>query len=147
MAMARLDRESVVAHLADLEEAVAVLRRAAGWTARDLAGDTARLWVVAHGLQVAIQNVVDISAHVGAALRAGAAADDYRDAILALGSLGVLDTAFVARIAPMAGLRNIIVHGYLRLEAARLVDALGQLDDFATFARGIDAFLAQNPDL
>lgn len=145
--MRKLDREAINEHLAALEEATAVLHGTATWTAQDLAADTGRLWIVAHGLQIAIQNVLDVAAHIGAALRSGASIGDYRGAVLALGELGVLDADFAQRIAPMAGLRNIIVHGYLRLEADRLVQAIGQLDDFATFAQAVEAFLAQNHGL
>ena len=145
--MGRLDRDAVREHLLALEEAVAVLRTKADWTPAELRDEPTKLWVVAHGLQLAIQNVVDIAAHIGASLRSGASAADYRDAILALAEWGVLERPFAGRIAPMAGLRNIIVHGYLRLQVERLVDALGNLDDFGTFARAIHAFLAANPGL
>lgn len=145
--MGRLDRDSVMAHLLSMEEAVAVLRGTASWTESDLRADTVRLWAVAHGLQLAIQNIIDIAAHLGAALRSGVAAEDYRATILAIGDLGVVDPTFAVRIAPMAGLRNIIVHGYLRLQVERLVEALAHLDDFGTFAGDVRAFIEANPTL
>ena len=145
--MGTLDRERVDAHLRSLEDTVAVLRTVQGWQARDLADEATRLWTVAHGMQIAIQNVVDIAAHLSAALATGEVPESYHDAILALGRLGLLDPSFAERIAPMAGLRNILVHGYLRLDVDRLVTALRSLDDFGAFASAVEAFLAANPGL
>ncbi len=145
--MGRIDRDALRAHLLAMDEAATVLRSKIGWSAEDLRGDPTKLWVVAHGLQLATQNALGVAAHIGGALLPGRTADDYRDALLTLGELGVVDRDFAERIAPMAGLRNIIVHGYLRLQAERLLDTLQHLDDFRMFATAIDAFLAANPGL
>jgi uncharacterized protein YutE (UPF0331/DUF86 family) len=142
----RLDRASILTHLRHLREVVQELRRKGRITADDLKGSTETLWFVAHGLQMATQGVVDVAMHMVVALSAEAP-DDYRSAIEALRRLHVLDEAFADRIAPMAGLRNILVHGYLRLDADRLADALDHLDALGTFSDGIMAFLAANPKL
>jgi uncharacterized protein YutE (UPF0331/DUF86 family) len=144
--MARIDREAVAAHLAAIEDAVTVLQGLSHLSPADLAA-TERLWAVSHGLQLAIQNVLDVATHVVTALDAGAPPEDYRGALLRLGELGVLRPEFAAQIAPMAGLRNILVHGYLRLEVQRLVDALQRLDDLAAFTESVRAFLDANAAL
>lgn len=142
----RLDREAIQTHLRHLSEVIRELRRKGKPTATDLLASTDLLWFVAHGLQMAIQDVIDVATHMAVELSAEAP-DDYRSAIVALGRLHVLDEGFAAEIAPMAGLRNILVHGYLRLDAQRLGDALSHLDDLTEFARAIAAFLAANPKL
>jgi uncharacterized protein YutE (UPF0331/DUF86 family) len=113
----------------------------------DLEADTVRLWALAHGLQLAAQNVIDVASHLASALRSGAAPADYRGAILALGEIGVLDDRFARTLAPLAGLRNVLVHAYLHLEADRLLEAVRKLDDFRRFVTGVRAFLARNPGL
>jgi len=145
--MGRLDQETIRAHLAALEEAVRVLRRLTGWGAAELQADPVRLWAVAHGVQLALQNVLDVSMHIVAGIGGGTAPEDYRGALVALGRLGVVEQAFAESIAPMAGLRNILVHSYLRLSVDRLVQALARLDDFDAFVRAVAAFLALNPEL
>ena len=117
------------------------------WSAAQLTTDTVHLWALAYGFQLAAQNVLDISSHIGSALRLGAAPEDYHGAIVALGETGVLDADFARVLAPLAGLRNILVHGYLRLEAERLHEALGHLGDLRRFIADIHAFLEANPGL
>src|SRR5690606_29868535 len=65
-------------------------------------------WVVLHGLQLCIQAVLDITAHIVAASGASVP-DTYRDGIGALERLGVLPADFVDQIADMAGFLNILV--------------------------------------
>jgi len=145
--MGRIDREVVEEHLAALERCVCTLHGWREWNVTDLEGSPEKLWAVAHGVQIALQNVFDVASHLGAALTAGAAPEDYRGTVRLLGDVGVLDAGFAASIAPMAGLRNVLVHGYLRLRTEGLVDALRQLDDFSRFAREVVSFLAANPGL
>ena len=142
----RLDRDSILSHIDHLRRAVTELRRRAPITPDALAASTELLWFVAYGLQLAIQNVIDVATQMVAVL-SGEAPDDYRSAIEGLGRLHVLDPDFANRIAPMAGLRNVLVHGYLRLDAERLAAALTELDDLATFAAAVTTFLKANPKL
>lgn len=142
----RLDRESIDAHVHHVRAIVQELRRRGAVSAQQLQASTELLWYAAYGLQMAAQNAIDVAMQIVVSL-SGEAPEDYRGALEGLGRLHVLDEAFAAQIAPMAGLRNILVHGYLRLDAQRLADALGHLDDLTEFARGIEAFLAANPKL
>ncbi len=142
----RLDRESIDAHLHHLRTIVQELSRKGPVTPQQLQASTERLWFVAYGLQIAAQNAIDVALRIVVSL-SGEAPDDYRAALEGLGRLHVMDEESAARIAPMAGLRNILVHGYLRLDVDRLADALSHLGDLTEFARGIEAFLAANPKI
>ncbi len=142
----RLDRESIDAHLHHLRTIVQELRRKGPVTPQQLQASTELLWFVAYGLQIAAQNAIDVALRIVVSL-SGEAPDDYRAALEGLGRLHVMDEESAARIAPMAGLRNILVHGYLRLDVDRLADALSHLGDITEFARGIEAFLAANPKI
>jgi uncharacterized protein YutE (UPF0331/DUF86 family) len=143
--MAALDRERIASHLAALDEAVRGLERHAGVTADQLARDLDLRWAVSHGLQLAIQNVLHVSAHVATVL--GSVPERYRDSVEALGRLGVIDRDFAAAIADTAGLRNVLVHGYLALDLQRVAESLRRLDDFRSFAAQLTEFLRANPHL
>lgn len=49
------------------------------------------------------------------------------------------------RIAPMAGLRNLLVHGYLAIDRRTLHTHLSRVEDFREFIRHIEAYLAASP--
>lgn len=139
-----LDKMSVLRHLSALESYLTQLE-----PFRDLDFETfqrspASYWAVQHGLLLCIQNVIDISAHIVSAL-ALPPPEDYHGAILALGKHGVIPAEFAQRIAPMAGLRNLLVHEYLEVDLNKVYQVLQEgLEDFRAFARHIVAFLERN---
>lgn len=101
-------------------------------------------WTVLHGLQLCIQAVLDISAHLVAA-SGTAVPDQYSSSVALLGRLGILPQEFAERIAPMAGFRNILVHQYLDVDMGLVKQVLDeQLDDFRTFGRHIECYLKQS---
>jgi uncharacterized protein YutE (UPF0331/DUF86 family) len=70
-------------------------------------------------------------------------APDYASAIDELGALGILPREFADRFRPMAGFRNVLVHGYLEVDVARLHDILNErLGDFVEFAGHVERHLA-----
>lgn len=140
MSPGEVDPRVVRRHLAALRSVVAGLRRHVGRPLASLASDDDHRWAVERGLQLAAQNVLDVATHLSAAM--GRDAPDYATAILALGSTGVLPTEFAAELAPLAGFRDILVHGYLEVDGERLHEVLNsRLEDLERFARLVDAFL------
>ena len=127
------DPEVVRRHLAALREALSNLRRHAGRSAQELRTDADLRWIVERGLQLCIQNVLDIATHLAAA--AGLDSPDYATSIDRLAELSVLPATFAARLHPIAGFRNILVHGYLQVDLEILQrvlrDKLGDLEEFA----------------
>lgn len=90
------------------------------------------------GLQLCAQNALDIATHLAAS--AGRDAPDYASAIDVLGDIGVLPAGFALRFRGIAGFRNVLVHGYLGVDPARLHQLLNSgLGDLAEFARLVEA--------
>ncbi len=127
------DTEVIRRHLAALREALSNLRRHVGRDAQALRSDADLRWIVERGLQLCIQNVLDIATHLCAT--AGLDAPDYATAIDRLAELSVLPAAFAARLRSIAGFRNILVHGYLQVDLGILErvlnERLGELEEFA----------------
>lgn len=143
MTVDRVDAALVRQRLRYLVETVEVLRRFQGLSPEQLS-ETATAWSVEHGLQVAIQAVLDITSHLVAAL-GGRIGDTYRETLLELGQLGVIPLEFARQIAPMAGLRNILVHEYLQVDVREIHRVLTRnLDDLLTFAAYVEQFLRQS---
>jgi len=124
-------KPAVIVHLlASLAAHLRVLREAQQIPRADLLANPLDFAGVLYELQVAIQHVIDISAHILAG--AGQALpENYQETIQALGRAGILPDEFARRIAPMAGFRNIIVHGYLVVDPDIVCERLQfGLDDF-----------------
>jgi uncharacterized protein YutE (UPF0331/DUF86 family) len=85
-----------------------------------------------HALQLAIQSCIDIGAHLISELGLTAPAD-YRGVFASLASAG-LEQGLAERLAAAAGMRNILVHGYLDVDSQLVWDALARLDDLRAFA-------------
>ncbi|MDI7270013.1 MAG: DUF86 domain-containing protein [Myxococcota bacterium] len=117
--MTRLD--VVREHLALLGEALGVLDRHATDRPEDLRGDIERLYAIERALHRAIQNMLDLGAHL-LADDFGRRFEEYRDIPLLLGDVGVLPSDLATRLAPLAGLRNILVHAYLLVRLDLLLE-------------------------
>jgi uncharacterized protein YutE (UPF0331/DUF86 family) len=127
-------------HLVALDEAIQHLRPHVGRPLSVLLNDLDERWAVERGLQLCAQNVLDVATHLAAS--AGRDAADYASAIDALGELGVLPSEFASQFRGIAGFRNVLVHGYLGVDVTRVHEVLNSgLDDFAEFARLVDAYL------
>jgi uncharacterized protein YutE (UPF0331/DUF86 family) len=97
-----------------------------------------------HALQLAIQSCIDIGAHLISELGLKAP-DDYRSVFANLRPAG-LDPQLAKRLATAAGMRNILVHGYLDVDDDAVWNALARLDDLRSFAAEVQEILASNRD-
>ena len=109
--------------------------------------DFENYWAVSHGLQIAVQHVTDISAHILAAQNL-AAPSDYKEALLELGRNKIVPTDFAEKISGMAGFRNIVVHQYLGVDPQKVFDIIqNDLPDFGAFAGYIYDYLRREGHL
>lgn len=137
----RLDHEVITSRLSVLLDAVVVLEKHADTRPEDLKRNVELRWTIQHGLLTCIQVVLDVSNHLVSAL-AAPTPSDYRGSILELGRIGVLPEQFANSIAPMAGLRNVIVHEYTSVDLEIIVAVLkDELEAFREFARYVRTFL------
>lgn len=84
-------------------------------------------------LQLAIQSCIDVAAHLVAELGLRTP-DDYRGTFRGLADEGILDKDLAQRLGDAAGMRNILVHEYLEIDARQVWRALERLDDLRAFA-------------
>jgi len=117
-------------HITALNQCVDELKQYQELTFKEFCATSKHYWAVQHGLQLAIQSVLDIGNHLIAA-ETPRSVEEYRDIIVAMGEEGMLPMDFANRIADMAGFRNILVHRYLVVDLHRVYDLLqNNLDDF-----------------
>jgi len=136
-----IDREAIAARLRRLDECVAELRQLRPGILQEYLASRRLRSNCERELQVAIQCALDIGNHIIAEENL-TAPEGQADIFHILGASGVLPPPFAERILPMAGLRNILVHDYLRIDHARVYSILTQaLTDLEEFARHIQAWL------
>lgn len=87
-----------------------------------------------------IQCCIDIAHRIIAVERAAQPAD-YYEAIVRLGEIGVLPCDVARRLAPMAGLRNVLVQEYVRLDWDRVYSSLGRIEELEQFADHVRRWL------
>lgn len=92
-----------------------------------------------HALQLAIQACIDVSAHVVSELGLKAPVD-YRGVFESLLPAG-LDPRLAERLAAAAGMRNILVHGYLDVDDEAVWNALARLDDLRELAAAVQRMI------
>jgi len=92
--------------------------------------------IVERNLEVAAQACIDIANRIITLERLEKPADAY-GAIEALGEIGVLPRELAQRLAPITGLRNILVHEYLRIDWDQVLDNLQRLIDLHKFAEHV----------
>lgn len=98
-------------------------------------------WSVEHGLQLAVQVVIDVGSHILAAIGENRI-EDYVDVIDRLGERGILSHAFAQQVRDMVGFRNILIHEYAEVDLTIVHQVLQQrLGDFETFCQHIERYL------
>jgi len=131
------DWEVIEQHVENMEEALAQLRKYQNIPYEDFKRDLGLIWIVEKGLEILVQNLLDIGAHI---LSSELKNDweDYGEIISKLGIHGVIPPEFSEQIKGMAGLRNVLVHEYLKIDVEKLIDYLNhRLGDFVQFIKYI----------
>ena len=115
-----VDRERALAYLAELRAALA------DWERYQCVVDRGRLEqdrdarnMVLHAMLIAIQAAIDIGGQIIAERRFDRPSS-YRETFEILGARGVLAPDLAARLASLAGFRNVLVHVYWKLDLERV---------------------------
>ena len=119
-----IDREAICRRLHALEAYTSELERLAATLSRSAFDSTlSTQWTVEHGLQLAIECVLDVGNHLVAAEQLGSP-QSYREVIELLGQRNLLPSDFINRVRGMPGFRNILVHDYLAVDIGVVWDML-----------------------
>jgi uncharacterized protein YutE (UPF0331/DUF86 family) len=106
-----------------------------------LISDFVRYRAAEHSLQLAAQVVMDIEAHIITA-DFNEKVHEYLQAIESLGKVGILEPEFAARLAPLAGFRNLLVHDYLAVDPEKVYGILiSRRAELREFGRQIAEYL------
>lgn len=93
-------------------------------------------------LQISIQCLLDI-AHYLIAQNKWPRVHENKEAIHSLASHGVIPQSFAKKVEPMAGLRNLLVHEYIKIDPVLIYSHLQNLEDFREFCRYILKYIQE----
>lgn len=137
----RVESDVVRRRLRMMEESLRDLRLLADRTADDLAAAPLDRAAAERLVQVVVDLAVDINSHL--AVAAGAPAPETgRDSFAAAAATGALVADLAERLAPSAGLRNLLVHRYgdIRLDLLA-VGIASTLDGYPAYIQQISTYL------
>lgn len=132
-----VDASRLAALLDRMSEELQELHRLANRSPQELAEDTVALPAAKYRLVVAIEAAIDAGEHIIASegLRASLS---YADVFAVLAEAGWLKPGLAAALQDAARFRNLLVHGYARVDDRRVVEALRRrLSDLEAFRVGI----------
>jgi len=133
--------EAVRECLLRLEEVISRLEELRRLDARALREGFREVWAVERGLQLGAEIVLDVGNHILSA-HFGVSAQDYEDIITQLGTHNVIGASLREELKGLGGFRNILVHGYLRVDPDRVAHFLQVSPSrFSEFARVVRAWL------
>jgi uncharacterized protein YutE (UPF0331/DUF86 family) len=137
-----VDADGLTRRLLSLNEALHQLKsRSSAITPEALSQDAALQAAVERWMQVAIEACIDSAYHV-IADRGLTPPDSARGAFETLASERVITPELAARLGRAAGLRNILVHDYTRIDRALLASIVhNDLGDLEAFGAAIGVLL------
>lgn len=137
-----LNVESVQRRLVAIRERLDELRQLGDVTLDRLEAD----WLVRAAAERVLTQLVELAAQINTHVVATSGKvppAEYRESFVAAAALGVLSADLAAKIAPSAGLRNILVHQYLDVDLEIIAGSVGQaLADYSAYVREVAAWLS-----
>ena len=132
-----VDREVVVARIARIREELRRLQGIGEMTLDAFLASPLHQHATERELQVVVEACLDLGHHVIA--REGMRRPgDYKEVFTILGEAGVVPASLVPRLRAMAGLRNVLTHMYLDVDAERVYGfATRDLGDVEAFVQAV----------
>jgi len=134
-------KEKISRKLRSMKSYVDFLREYRSTTKKELEKDHLLKSAIERNFQLAIESALDIG-EVIISSEDFEKPEDYKDIIMILGKHKILPMEFAERFAKAAGLRNILVHMYERVDVGKLHGYLqNNLEDFSEFAKLMARYL------
>lgn len=137
------DRATISARLRAMRETLTALEALRSIDANTLGAEPLTRAAAERLIQVVVDLSVDINAHLVTS-ETGAAPRTGHESFLAVAAIGAISEDLAERLAPSAGLRNILVHRYVDIRTDLVAGAIPTvLDGFADYVRQTADWLAE----
>jgi uncharacterized protein YutE (UPF0331/DUF86 family) len=136
-----LDPRIVTIRLRLMRDTLTELEKFRGSTTTQLAEEPVRRAAIERFIQATVDLAVDVNGHVAVA-ELGRSPGSNRESFALVAQSGAIEKEVADRLAPAAGLRNVLVHQYVNIDVARIADAIEPiLDGFDEYVRQVASFV------
>lgn len=136
-----VDLARIRSRAADIRSALEVLRNYATRPDDGFLGNPEAIRSARYAIIVLVEAAVSICNHLCSRV-VRKAPSSYGDCFLLLADSGILSGELAMRLARMAGFRNLLVHGYAKVDDRRLLHAMRHdLGDVEEYLAQIEVFL------
>jgi len=100
-----------------------------------------KLWALERVFQLIVDAILDINIHFIRELELGSP-DDLKSTFVILGEGKIIPMDFAQKISPVVGLRNILVHGYEKVDRKLFIESFQKnRQDFDEYLLLVNSFL------
>lgn len=139
--MSDLDPQIVATRLALMRDLVADLVVMGPATGSQLRDDRMRRHATERVLGQIVELAASVNSHVGAAML-GRGPASYRDSFVDLARCGAIGAELANRLAPSAGLRNVLVHEYVEIDLDVVAAAIPRaIADYTAYIESVATWL------
>ncbi len=128
----------------DIKEALALLRNYENETEENFIANPEAIGAVRYYFIVLIEATMNIANHICSRLLEKAPAN-YADTFLLLGKNNLIKSELAANLAQMARFRNLLVHGYAKIDDRKMLKIIREdLDDVEDFINELSKIINHN---
>lgn len=143
MTASRIDLVRLTAKISDIEECLGILRGYAGYVDEQFLENAEAVRSARYTFIVLVEAAVNIAMHLCARLLRQAPAT-YAESFEMLAEHGFLPAELARRLAQMVGFRNLLVHGYEKIDDRRMLKVTREdLGDLELYLAAIREVLAR----
>lgn len=102
------------------------------WSKEQIENDTVKQWALRYGLFESIQIIIDTACNVVSERNLGTP-NTYLDCLSLLLKFKYIDQELFSQLKPIIGLRNILIHDYIKIDIEKLFQDLYNLKPFYTY--------------
>lgn len=136
-----IDKTFILKKLEDIQTYIEELEELYTSPREEVVKNYEKLHTAERLLQLIVDTMIDINNHIIKELSLNPA-DDFQSTFKTLAQSNVISEDLAQKIAPVVGLRNLIVHRYERLDKDLFVDTLKkEQEDFKNFTKEIYEYL------
>lgn len=137
-----IDNAMVKNRIERIEEDLLHLKDFVGFSFDDIAKSYNTHKTVERIIEVIVNHAIDINQHIIAESGKGHLPFDFKESFLLLTDLAVYPKEFAERISQSAGLRNILVHEYTRLDEKKFYHSIKDCyKDYTKYCRHVIDYL------
>jgi len=140
-----VNKEIINERLREIEENLKILEELKAIDENKFCSDPKIFKLAERCLELSIQALLDICHHIISANDWPRPESNYQ-AIEIIAEGKVIPQEFAKKIAPMAGLRNILIHEYIKVDPAIIYQHIQNLGDFYQFEKHIVKYLSKIND-